>query len=83
LGTREFPAAFELVESFPDCPDELRGERDLGIMLHDMEFTPDATGTIIESSVGERVTATPRFFAAMLRDGVLRVPPLAQRRAGP
>lgn len=26
LGTREFPAAFELVDSFPQGPDELRGQ---------------------------------------------------------
>jgi CRISPR-associated protein Cas5d len=81
LGTREFPAAFELVESFPECPEELRGESDLGLMLHDLEFLPDAKGTIIESSEGQRVTATPRFIAAVLRDGVLSVPPLAQRGA--
>lgn len=48
LGTREFPAAFELVDGFPQCPDELRGQRELGMMLHDLDFAPGPDGTLVE-----------------------------------
>jgi len=74
FGTREFPVAFELVEHFPPCPDELRGEQKLGLMLHDMEFTEDKNGMIVESSEGRRLTARARFFDAVMRDGIIRVP---------
>ena len=59
LGTREFDAAFEWVDDVPPCDDELRGERDLGFMLHDIDFANDMT---------------PRFFRAVMRDGVIDVP---------
>ena len=59
LGTREFAARFEPVEAdWPECPDELRGERDLGFMLYDIDF---ANGM------------TPRFFRARMVDGVIDV----------
>lgn len=74
LGTREFPASFELVNEFPECPKELRGERHLGIMLHDLEFIPDKNGKIIESSEGQRVSATARFFLAVMREGIIHIP---------
>jgi CRISPR-associated protein Cas5d len=54
MGCREFSAAFELVEEFPPSP--LRGERELGWMLHDIDFANDMQ---------------PRFFRACLMDGVL------------
>lgn len=81
LGVREFPAYFKLVDEFPDCPEELRGEKDLGFMLHDMEFTPARKGGIIESSEGKRVTAQARFFRPTMRDGVIKVPTLDKGRA--
>jgi CRISPR-associated protein Cas5d len=75
LGTREFPAFFELVEEFPSCPEELRGERNLGFMLLDIDFKEDSKqGNIIESNEGRRLTAKPHFFEAVMRDGVLRIP---------
>jgi len=81
LGTREFPASFELVDEFPSCPKELMGERDLGLMLHDMVFTEDQdNGKIIESSQWKRVSAEARFFKVIMTDGVIRVPALAERR---
>lgn len=63
LGTREFPAFFELVEG--ECPRSelagtVAGNRDLGWMLHDIDF---ANGM------------QPRFFHAQMRDGVIDVPP--------
>ncbi|WP_165070006.1 type I-C CRISPR-associated protein Cas5c [Paludisphaera rhizosphaerae] len=63
LGCREFPASFALVEegeALPAVPDELKVERDLGFMLHDIDFNDGMT---------------PRFFRAVLRDGVIDVPP--------
>lgn len=74
LGTRECPAEFRLVEDFAECPVELRGERDLGRILLDVDFVPDAQGRIVEANQGRRVSAQPRFFRAVLRDGVLTVP---------
>jgi len=76
LGTREFAASFKLVDQFPSCPVSLRGERDLGLMLHDILFTSDMKGEIVESNRGSRMTAHPRFFHAVMRDGVITVPPL-------
>lgn len=76
LGCREFPADFELIETFPPCDESLRGERDLGFMLHDIAFVPDEKGEIVESNKGRRLTAQPRFRRFVMRDGVIEVPPL-------
>ena len=81
LGCREFPASFELVDSFPTCPDALRREMDLGFMLQDIAFVADPKGKIIESNTGKRLTAEPHFFRAQMRDGVIIVPPLRRARA--
>ena len=62
FGCREFPAQFRLCESIPPCPEELKGERDLGWMLYDMDYT-------------DPENITPLFFRGILRDGVLEVPP--------
>jgi CRISPR-associated protein Cas5d len=64
LGTREFAADFALVaegQPLPECalPPDQRA-RDLGCMLHDIDFAPDGN-------------ATSRFFRARLTDGVLDV----------
>lgn len=62
LGCREFPADFTLIEegqAIPEASPELRGERDVGYILQDIDF---ANGM------------TPHFFRAILRDGVLDVP---------
>ena len=58
LGTREFAAHFEPVGEWPECPVELKGERDLGFMLHDIDF---------------RNNMTPHFFRARMVDGVIDV----------
>lgn len=77
FGTREFPAYFELHEGpRPECPPELLGTKDLGYMLHDMVFSPDKKGKIIESNQGQRINATPVFFRANLQDGLMTVPSL-------
>ncbi|WGF90738.1 type I-C CRISPR-associated protein Cas5c [Marinivivus vitaminiproducens] len=66
LGTREFPAAFALLDpgepvpvAHPGDRDALTGTRDLGWMLLDIDH---ANG------------ATSRFFRAEMRDGVIEVP---------
>ena len=64
LGTREFPANFSLVEdgqTLPPPHESLKGERDLGWMLHDIDFAQGMT---------------PRFFRARMLDGLIEVPPL-------
>lgn len=62
FGCREFPAQFRLCEALPPCPDELKGERDLGWMLYDMDYS-------------NHENITPMFFRGALKDGVLEVPP--------
>lgn len=81
LGCREFPASFELVDEFPSAPEPLRGRRELGFMLHDIAFVPNPGGSIVESSAGRRLEAQPRFFRAVMVDGVIDVPPLEEARA--
>lgn len=74
LGTREFPASFELIENAADLPpaaSEFAGEKDLGFMLHDIAFEQDARTKKVKST-------TPRFFRAHLQDGVITVPPFHQ-----
>jgi CRISPR-associated protein Cas5d len=62
MGVREFPANFQLLEEMEAAPQPepgLQGERDLGWMVHDIDF--------------ER-GMTPRFFRARMVDGVIDVP---------
>ncbi len=61
MGCREFPAHFAPCTEKTACPDELRGERDFGYMLYDMDYT-------------DPEEIRPLFFRAKLRDGVLIVP---------
>ena len=63
FGVREFPANFKLCESPPPCPEELKGERDLGWMLLDLDYS-------------DPTNITPHFFRAVLHDGILEVPPM-------
>jgi CRISPR-associated protein Cas5d len=61
LGTREFPASFQLLEEGDANPQphaSLQGDRDLGWMLHDIDFADGKT---------------PRFFRAQMRDGLIDV----------
>ena len=61
FGCREFPAHFRWCEELPPCPKELLGERDLGWILYDMDYTNPED-------------IRPLFFRGTLRDGVLEVP---------
>jgi CRISPR-associated protein Cas5d len=67
LGCREFSAFF----APPDGTERpLAQTEDLGPMLLDLDYVPDRSGR-----------GTPRFFAACLEHGILRVPALTQRCA--
>ncbi len=63
MGTREFTAHFALLDETDEWPANMLNEadknRDLGWMLHDIDF---AAGNV------------PRFFRAELKDGVIEVP---------
>lgn len=65
LGTREFPAEFALIpDGAPLPPCELPADQrdaDFGWMLHDIDFTDGRNES--------------RFFRAILRNGVIEVPP--------
>ena len=64
LGCREFAAHFRLLEPGEEIPvadESLLGERDLGWMLHDIDFANDKQA---------------RFFRATMRDGAIDVPAL-------
>lgn len=64
LGCREFSADFRLVnpnDSPSVSPEELAGERDLGWMLYDLDYSNAAE-------------PGPRFFQAKMSDGVIIVP---------
>lgn len=61
LGCREFPANFELIEG--DIPaSKLSGKRDLGWMLHDIDF-------------GNNMEA--KFFRAVMYNGIIQIPPFS------
>ena len=61
LGVREFPAHFAPCQQIPACPEELKGEKDLGWMLLDMDYSNPED-------------IQPMFFRGILKDGVLEVP---------
>lgn len=61
FGCREFPAQFKACETPPPCPEELKGTRELGYMLWDLDYS-------------DPENILPLFFRATLRDGVLDVP---------
>lgn len=82
LGTREFPAHFEWSDSLPACHQELRGEQNIGRMLLDIDFVPDHKGRIVEANKGGRLEAQPRFFVAVMQDGIIDVPPMTASEVG-
>ncbi len=61
FGVREFPVHFRPCVEIPPCPEELKGERDLGWMLLDMNYQ-------------DPENIVPHFFHAFLHDGILEVP---------
>ncbi len=59
LGTREFPARFDLVEDGAAMPSAIDETRDLGFMLYDIDHAGDRSSL---------------FFRAALDNGVMRIP---------
>lgn len=69
FGCREFPVNFELVEDGQVLPVSYysrKPERDLQWMLWDLEYAKEIT---------------PRFFRAVMREGIVDVPDLSKREA--
>ncbi|MBW7883707.1 MAG: type I-C CRISPR-associated protein Cas5 [Caldilineaceae bacterium] len=66
LGTREFSARVQLVEDGRIPQSSLVGERELGWMLYDLDFT---------STQGIQ----PQFFKAVMRDGVIDLTQVERR----
>lgn len=68
LGTREFSASFRLVDYdeenlIPALSSEQGGDRNLGVMLYDMDFSNPKD-------------IQPLFYIAEMKKGVINVPPL-------
>ena len=61
LGCREFGAAFRLIAAPDQEPPPIDESRDLGFMLHDLDFANPAD-------------PQPRFFRATMQQGVVQVP---------
>ncbi len=61
LGCREFAARWRLVDDLSAEPAPISESRDLGWMLHDLDFTNPAD-------------PQPHFFRAQMNDGVVDVP---------
>jgi CRISPR-associated protein Cas5d len=72
FGCREFPVDFELIENESDLPSpdaSLHGDKDLGYMLHDIEFEQEHSTKKVKSTV-------PHFFRAQMSNGIITVPEL-------
>ena len=67
LGCREFAADFHLLENVASAPAAIDETRELGWMLHDLDFT-------------HLDDPQPRFFNARLQTGVVEVPPFEEAR---
>ncbi len=61
FGCREFPVNFALCEKLPPCPLELKGEKELGYMLYDMDYSDEKD-------------IRPLFFRAVMKDGKIEIP---------
>jgi CRISPR-associated protein Cas5d len=59
LGTREFPACFDLLADEAASPPPIEDTRDLGFMLYDIDHAGDRSSL---------------FFRAQLENGVVRIP---------
>jgi CRISPR-associated protein Cas5d len=67
LGCREFAADFRLVENLSTASPAIEDNRELGWMLHDLDFT-------------HPTDPQPRFFNAKMQAGVVEVPPFEEAR---
>lgn len=62
FGCREFPADFELATSVPECPNELKGARDLDWMFCDYDYS--------------KQKPTPIVYHPIMINGLIEVPEL-------
>jgi CRISPR-associated protein Cas5d len=62
LGTREFPATLRLIED-GDFPASLEEDRNLGIMLYDIDYQKDPDDNVI--------AFVPTYFRAEMKQGVV------------
>ena len=62
ISARNVKTVMERGAMLPPCPEELLGMRDLGWMLWDMDY-------------GDPQDIRPRFFRAVMTDGIVTVPP--------
>ena len=72
LGCREFPARFTLHETNENLPtpdSSLSGDKDLGFILHDIEFDQNPNTKAVNST-------TPHFFRPQMANGTFTVPAL-------
>ncbi len=72
FGCREFPVDFKLIEDEADVPrppEDFPDEKDLGFMLHDIQFDQDHANKKVRRT-------TPHFFRAVMEHGVIRIPEL-------
>lgn len=60
FGTREFAAHFAPCQDVPPCPEDLLGEKDLGYMLYDMDYS-------------DPENLQPQFFRAVMKDGLMNL----------
>lgn len=67
LGCREFAANYRLIENTTTCAPAIDETRELGWMLHDLDFRNAAD-------------PQPRFFNARMQAGVIEVPPFEEAR---
>ena len=64
LGTREFPASFEIIEEGGETPkSKLSGEHDFGFMLYEIGYAC--------SDDGSKQYISPKYFRAKTTDGIL------------
>ena len=63
FGCREFRVYFQEAAGEYPCVEELHGEKDLGYMLYDLDYSNPED-------------VRPMFFRAVMKDGVIIVPPV-------
>lgn len=66
FGVRDFPVSFQRCEKIPECPPELKGEKDLGWMLLDLDYS-------------NPLDIKPIFFRAIMKDGIITVPSMSSK----
>ncbi len=65
FGSRQYFANFDLVDFIPKAPESFSGKRNLGRMFYGFDYAP----------VGVDAPPVPKFFHAIMEDGVINVPP--------